>query len=292
MSAAGCGGSSGLGDETAATAAPSRDATTSSGTSPGVEFDFVHGAASGSLTATPDGPGTHLLELDGVEATGVAFSDRPDRVAGRIDTAMTFPLLGVSDAPGGEAAGDPPNAALVVDAGPTVVIEVLAASWDATERSLSLSVDPLEVDGSPAVFGAAGATAPLPEAFGASSLFVDASAPERSIHVIVENMEQADLTIASAEVSSGDWVEGAEPETGGVIPTYSSQRFGIDGGVQTALAASIVLTGDGEPIELDLSFAVGAQPSVSSNSASVRVEQLPMPGSMNAAFTVALDQTG
>jgi hypothetical protein len=99
---------------------------------------LVQTAASGSLS--DNGDGTFTLALEGVDDV-IWFSERPDRHAG------TMSLDAFAEAwRNGEAASDPPNAALEAN-GSVYVIELRDMTLDAAGRRVSYRV--AAIDGDP-----------------------------------------------------------------------------------------------------------------------------------------------
>lgn len=137
-------------------------------------FLFVQaGFESGTLA--DNGDGSYLLTLLGAPAQTVYFSDRPDRIVGAMPTGRFLEVLGFD-------AGDPPNAALViqVDAENTdvIVFELTAPVYDAEAASLTYTATLLEGFDQLEETGVGFVEQPLtadtlPEEFGPSSLFID-----------------------------------------------------------------------------------------------------------------------
>lgn len=76
----------------------------------------------------------------------------------------------------------------------------------------------------------------------------------RSVQVSVANMTTGDLAIQSTEVLSGEWIAGEQPTQGSAVPQYATTQVGaMSTMVNQGPAASLVLTGEGEPLTLAMS---------------------------------------
>jgi hypothetical protein len=158
-------------------------------------FLFVQTATAGSFTANPDagtpaaeglptpgGGGDYLLTLEGHHGGTVYFSDRPERIFGVAPTQRFLDGLGFSPT-------DPPNAALVTQAGDgtedVLVLELLAPVYDEASGTLTYGatiLDEYQGDGLTHV-AVQQQDNSLPETFGRASLFIDDCAPATDCNV-------------------------------------------------------------------------------------------------------------
>lgn len=132
-----------------ARAASAQDATPAAGVGELADDNstlFVQTASAGSFQPNPDAGtpvdgtptagrrGDYLLTLTGHPGKTIAFSDRPQRDFGQVDTAKFFTSMGFTPA-------DPPNAAIVADsadqAGDVLVVELLNPAYDAGSQTLT-----------------------------------------------------------------------------------------------------------------------------------------------------------
>jgi hypothetical protein len=92
-------------------------------------FMFVQTFGAGSIDAATDGVETLLLVADHLAGQTLFFSDRPERIVGMVPTEAF--LTGGSDGEGlGFTPADPPNAALVLPNGKTLVVELIDPQYD------------------------------------------------------------------------------------------------------------------------------------------------------------------
>jgi hypothetical protein len=134
---------------------------------------FTLSFSSGTLARAPRaGRGRYLLTLSGLPEMGTWFSDRPARDAGRLRIRQLFAAWG----PVGFAA-DPPNAAVVLDHGPsrrdTIAVELHLRAYDARTGTVTFLVRRLGSVGS-ALASLNRRLAPsLPPRFRSGALFID-----------------------------------------------------------------------------------------------------------------------
>ena len=126
--------------------------------------------AAGTPTAAPSG--AHLLVLRGHSGQTIAFSDRPQRRVGEVETPRFLDTLGFTPA-------NPPNAALVVDAAhggdDVLVVELMNPAYDAATQTLIYEAEVLQQyrgEGLEAVAVRPRDGQIAPE-FGSASLFID-----------------------------------------------------------------------------------------------------------------------
>jgi hypothetical protein len=135
-------------------------------------FVFVQSFQSGTFTPKDGSAGTFTLTLDHGLGQTVYFSDRPERVFGAAPTAAF--LKGLPFGP-----DNPPNAALVLEAGPddtdVVVLELTAPKYDEATHTATYEAKILtDYEKLGVTFQEAPETAQtLHERFGAASLFID-----------------------------------------------------------------------------------------------------------------------
>lgn len=91
---------------------------------------FVQTFGAGSIDAATDGVETLLLVADHLAGQTLFFSDRSDRIVGMVPTEQ-FLIGGARDEGLGFTPADPPNAALVLDDGRTLVVELIDPEYDA-----------------------------------------------------------------------------------------------------------------------------------------------------------------
>jgi hypothetical protein len=92
-------------------------------------FMFVQTFGAGSIDAATDGVETLLLVADHLAGQTLFFSDRPERIVGMVPTEAF--LTGGKDGEGlGFTPADPPNAALVLPNGKTLVVELIDPQYD------------------------------------------------------------------------------------------------------------------------------------------------------------------
>lgn len=135
----------------------------------GVPFMFVQTFGAGSLVPLEDVEGGLVLTADHLAGQTLYFSDRPERIVGMVSTE-TFLGAGNPNDGMGFTPVDPPNAALVLDDGTMVVIELIDPVYDAAagmvtyqvhvlddvdEIDLQLQQDPLSAEDAPRDFTAA-----------------------------------------------------------------------------------------------------------------------------------------
>ena len=137
---------------------------------PGYQYDspgdtlFVQTARTGTLD--PQGNGSFLLTLDGLDPRAVFFADRPNRDSGTIST----PLL-IGSLFGGE---DPPNAALVIEGDETFGVLPLELTNPVLEDdSVTYTATLLENFSSGLSHYKDAQAAQGPETFGEVALFLD-----------------------------------------------------------------------------------------------------------------------
>jgi hypothetical protein len=134
---------------------------------------FLQAFQSGSIAPKTDADGHYVLTLDHGLGQTVYFTDRPERVVGVTPTAEFLANVGFP-------AGDPPNAAIVVEKedGETeiAVIELIDPKYDQVTHTATYEVSVLKewerelgvgFDTTPADLSAFG------ESFGATHLFID-----------------------------------------------------------------------------------------------------------------------
>ena len=127
---------------------------------------FVQTARTGTLV--PQGDGSFLLTLEGLDPRAVFFSDRPSRDSGTLST----PFL-IDTVFGGE---DPPNAALVIEGeGASGVLPLELSNPVLGDDSIMYTAIPLENFSSGLSHYQAALATEGPEAFGEVALFLDGS---------------------------------------------------------------------------------------------------------------------
>jgi hypothetical protein len=138
-------------------------------------FLFVQTFATGTISPKEDEVGAYLLELTGVSAQTIYFSDRPQRIVGAVPTAAFLAGLGFTPA-------DPPNAALIAQTpgGEDVVVvelfdPVYSEAADGVPAKLSYEIRVLaDYDSAGlALFAARQVDEVPPASFGPASLFID-----------------------------------------------------------------------------------------------------------------------
>ncbi|MDQ3656482.1 MAG: hypothetical protein M3457_15585 [Chloroflexota bacterium] len=140
-------------------------------TSGAIDALFVQSFEGGSLVRDDASTDDFTLTLEDVAGTTVYFSDRPERVAGLIETADFVDDRVFSPS-------DPPNAALAITTGTgqdVLIVELRAPRYDATARTVTYDVqliDDYEREGF-AFFARQQTDQVLDETFAAGSLFVD-----------------------------------------------------------------------------------------------------------------------
>ncbi len=138
-----------------------------------IEFLFVQSFQAGSIAPKEGAEGTYTLTLEHGLGQTIYFSDRPERVVGATPTARFLKGLGFPP-------DNPPNAALVVEAGPDdtdmVVVELTSPAYDETTHTATYDVTILEEwERTPGVGFAVQPKdlAQLHPEFGAAHLFID-----------------------------------------------------------------------------------------------------------------------
>jgi hypothetical protein len=137
------------------------------------EYLFVQSFESGSIVPKAGEDGTYTLTLDHGLGQTLYFSDRPERVVGAAPTPAFLKGLGFSP-------NNPPNAALVVEAGPgnedIAVVELTNPSYDEGTKTATYDAKVLQDWERTLSLGFAEAPtdlAQLAPAFGAAHLFID-----------------------------------------------------------------------------------------------------------------------
>jgi hypothetical protein len=159
-----------------------------------VPFMFVQTFGSGSLAPSEGEAGTLVLTADHLAGQTLFFSDRPERIVGMVSTERLLGLSG-GDQGLGFSPADPPNAALVLDDGNVLVVELLDPTYDAATGQVTYGLRVLEdleqvdlqLEQEPL------AVADAPRDFTAASLFID-DCPDGSI-VCIRQSDQ--YTVAS-----------------------------------------------------------------------------------------------
>ncbi len=134
---------------------------------------FLQAFRSGSIAPSTSGEGRFTLTLEQGLGHTVYFSDRPDRIVGAMRTPEFLEVLGFPD-------DNPPNAALVVEAGPDhtelVVIELFNPVYDDTTHTATYEVAVLaEFERSNGFAETDADLAVLLPQFGAAHLFLDST---------------------------------------------------------------------------------------------------------------------
>lgn len=113
------------------------------GADEGASFMFVQTFGAGSLVPLEGETAGLLLTADHLAGQTVYFSDRPERIVGMVPTTT---LLGAGnpDEGLGFTPADPPNAALVLDDGAVLVIELIDPTYDAATGLVTYQVRVLE----------------------------------------------------------------------------------------------------------------------------------------------------
>jgi hypothetical protein len=159
-------------------ASGAQDATPAAGASPeaggtGPKMLFLQTYQSGTISPKEGDEGRYILSLESGGGQTVFFSDRPDRIVGTNPTPQFLEGLGFPD-------DNPPNAALVVETGPTdtdiAVVELYAPEYDPVSQSVTYEIEvlanwqaELEMDFSEAPTD----LATFVPSFGAAQLFID-----------------------------------------------------------------------------------------------------------------------
>lgn len=140
----------------------------------GVPYMFVQTFGAGSLAPGAEGDGTLVLTADHLAGQTLYFSDRPERIVGMVSTE-TFLGNGNPNEGMGFTPVDPPNAALVLDDGSVLVIELIDPAYDAATGMLTYqarvldAIDQVDLQLQQEPLSAAEA----PRDFAAASLFID-----------------------------------------------------------------------------------------------------------------------
>ncbi len=154
--------------------AAAQDATPAAGAvGEKVEYLFVQSFESGAIAPKAGEDGTYTLTLEHGLGQTIYFSDRPERVVGASPTAAFLAGLGFPP-------DNPPNAALVVEAGPedtdVAVLELFNPAYDAATHTATYEVKVLADWEQTLALGFAEQPkdlAALAPAFGAAHLFID-----------------------------------------------------------------------------------------------------------------------
>jgi hypothetical protein len=142
------------------------------GTAPARETLFVQSFESGSIAPKADAEGTYTLTLAHGLGQTIYFSDRPDRTVGAVPTAAFLTGFGFPPA-------NPPNAALLVDAGPgdeeIAVLGLYNPRYDTSSNTATYDVRVLKAYERLGLSFQEQSTdlAQLHPSFGAAHLFID-----------------------------------------------------------------------------------------------------------------------
>jgi hypothetical protein len=191
---------------------------------------FVQNATGGSLEPVKGEDDVYTLTLRGVSPTVTSFSDRPVRVASKVDLDE---FLQPWD--GGSFEDVPPNAALVISNAPqsrdTFIFELAEPELDG--RTLTYQATLIESDPSRGLTGFNGHIDLDPPAkFGPASLFVDAL-PSAEMTVTISGVPAAELggfivggftETASSQIEQGDVTGVYSARNGALIATAADQQ--------------------------------------------------------------------
>lgn len=108
-----------------------------------VPFMFVQTFGAGSLVPLVDVDGGLVLTADHLAGQTVFFSDRPERIVGMVSTEAFLGAGNPNDGMGFTPV-DPPNAALVLDDGAVLVIELIDPAYDAAAGVVTYQVQVLD----------------------------------------------------------------------------------------------------------------------------------------------------
>jgi hypothetical protein len=154
-------------------ATPEASADASAGSGQKVAYLFVQSFQSGSVAPKDGAEGTYTLTLEQGLGQTIYFSDRPERVVGAVPTAQFLKGLGFLP-------DNPPNAALVVEAGPgdegIAVLELSNPRYDEATKTATYDAKVLQDWERTLEMGFAEAPtdlAQLASSFGAAHLFID-----------------------------------------------------------------------------------------------------------------------
>jgi hypothetical protein len=191
---------------------------------------FVQNAAGGSLQPVKGKDGVYTLTLRGVSPTVTSFSDRPVRVASKLDIDEFLQPWN-----GGSFEDVPPNAALVISNAPesrdTFIFELAEPELDG--RELTYQATLIESDPTRGLTGFNGhIDLRPPTTFGPASLFVDAL-PSSEMTVTISGVPAASLggfivggftETASSQVEQGDVTGVYSARNGALIATAADQQ--------------------------------------------------------------------
>lgn len=158
---------------TATATAQAQEATPAAGAGHKIAFLFLQAFRGGRVAPKEGAEGRYILTLEEGLGQTIYFSDRPDRVVGASPTPQFLDGLGFP-------AGNPPNAALVVEtaAGNTeiAVIELFSPAYDEATHTATYEVAVLaewERTGDGTMAETAADLTSLGTDFGAAHLFID-----------------------------------------------------------------------------------------------------------------------
>jgi hypothetical protein len=154
------------GDAAAAAASPARNNNMT-----GVEFLFIQGAQSGSVSEV--NATTSTLELSDVTDKTISFSDRPNRIVSSVSTTN---FIGNWSTGPNSFAADPPNAVLVLDdeeqRQDIAVIELYNPEYDSAANTLKYDISAENATATTTTTTSSSIN--LPSEFGQSTLVIDA----------------------------------------------------------------------------------------------------------------------
>jgi hypothetical protein len=169
-----------------------------------VRYMFVQSAHSGSFVPVEGVENWFILTLEGVSPQTIAFSDRPERVAGQVSMQKFLDGLGFLPE-------NPPNAAIEILGGnesqDVIVMELFDPIYDAASHTLQYNVSVLEMPNhSHAIFNERHDES-LPENFGPAALFID-DCPDCYYNCCDSNQRYCDCFTVGC---CWDWASGCYP---------------------------------------------------------------------------------
>jgi hypothetical protein len=161
------------------TAAAAQDATPTAGTPPSagseVEVLYVQTFSSAMIQPDAEDPETFTMTLEGSTGQTVYFSDRPERLVGRLTDEQFLDSRAFDPA-------DPPNAAIITgsgDAETILIVELTEPSYDATTTAVTYAAQVLRgqpEDDTLASLAARKTESGLGDSLGPVTLFIDQGA--------------------------------------------------------------------------------------------------------------------